>query len=86
MTGDEIMRWAKQSADHSPLLQWMAATGVRGTDAETEQPATRVIAVRMPVEMVDRLDGLTAGSKDGRSGLIREAVRDMLQHIEREAA
>lgn len=80
MTGDEITRWIKSTDDQSALLRWMRETG--STNSDAEEPPTRLIAVRVPVAMIERLDALTAGSKEGRSGLVRLGIQEVLNKID----
>ena len=49
------------------------------------EPATRLTAVRLPSEMIDRLDELSAGDRQGRSGLIRAAIADFLAKVDHAA-
>src|SRR2546429_6596076 len=82
MTGPDLLAYLDKTTDHSAFVRWMR----RGQPAEElVEPATRLTAVRLPGEMIDRLDELSAGDRQGRSGLIRAAIADFLAKVDHAA-
>ncbi|OLB65430.1 MAG: hypothetical protein AUI10_06820 [Actinobacteria bacterium 13_2_20CM_2_72_6] len=79
MTGPDLLAYLDKTTDHSAFVRWMR----KGQPAEESvDPPTRLTAVRLPAEMIDRLDELSAGDRQGRSGLIRAAIADFLAKVE----
>jgi hypothetical protein len=65
MTGPELLAYLYSTTDHSAFVQRIRR-GQTSVD-ESVEPATRLTAVRLPAEMIDRLDELSAGDRQGRS-------------------
>jgi hypothetical protein len=83
-TAEEWQRHWDSTTDHTDFVRWIMRTG-RASGAESTS-ATKLIAVRLPETVVARLDELSAGNRDGRSGLIREAVGQFLDRLDTRAA
>ncbi|GAA4262970.1 ribbon-helix-helix domain-containing protein [Dactylosporangium darangshiense] len=80
MTPDEIAAWFETN-DLSELI----ASGERVEGATlvqvdaTGMPVEKVVTVKMPGDMVARLDHAAGRDRSGRSGIIRQAVAEWLE-------
>ena len=87
MSPDEIAAWFTTN-DLSELI----ASGERGPGATLVQvdasgaPVEKVVTVKMPGDMVAKLDTAAGRDRAGRSGIIRQAVTEWLERHPETAA
>ena len=89
MTRDEIANWLLEADDITPWREWAKPSGPSGTFAQvdpTGEAVERVVTVKMPGDMVARLDSAAGRDRAGRSGIIRAAVEEYLERHQGEAA
>jgi Arc/MetJ-type ribon-helix-helix transcriptional regulator len=78
MSKDEIIAWFDSSEDVSPLLSAVTPVSDGVTSPVADGPMA-LISIRLPVAMVDELDGLTDGQHTRRSDVIREALASYIR-------
>jgi predicted DNA-binding protein len=72
MTKDEILEWFDNTPDLSPLIRTMkpATEEIRRPPG----PSMMLASVRLPLEMVDRIDEYAQSDGVTRSDLVRDAI------------
>jgi hypothetical protein len=88
MTQDELAAWFLNN-DASALF----ASGERTHDTTVQvdvegQPVSQLVSLRIPSDVVARLDAAAGRDREGRSGIIRQALSEWLERHggEQEAA
>jgi hypothetical protein len=61
MSGPELLAYLDGTTDHSTFVHWMRKG--QTSAEEPVEPATKLTAVRLPAEIVDRLDELAASDR-----------------------
>jgi hypothetical protein len=79
MTQDELAAWFLNN-DASALF----ASGERMHDTTVQvdakgQPASQLVSLRIPSDVVARLDAAAGRDREGRSGIIRQALSEWLE-------
>lgn len=77
MSKDEIVDWFDSSGDVSPLLSTVVPT-TDGVASPADGPMA-LISIRLPVAMVDELNGLAELGQVRRSDVIREALASYIK-------
>lgn len=89
MTKEQVIEWLADADDMRPWVEWAKPTSFPGTFVqvdENNQPMLKVVTVKMPVDMVTRLDSAAGRDREGRSGVIRQAVEEWFErHPEQQA-
>ncbi|WP_433053279.1 ribbon-helix-helix domain-containing protein [Dactylosporangium sp. CS-033363] len=89
MSRDEIANWLLEADDITPWREWAKPSRVSGTFVQVDQagnPVERVVTVKMPSDMVAKLDSAAGRDRAGRSGVIRAAVEEYLERHRGDAA
>jgi predicted DNA-binding protein len=73
MTKDEVIAWFKTTKDLSPMLASMVPATEPATRTTPEVPMM-LASIRLPVVLVERVDGLAGLLKVRRSDVIRDAL------------
>jgi hypothetical protein len=86
MSRDELVAYFNAGGDISDLLRDAVAGPDLGPAAAPEAIPMVVTGVRLPSDVVRRLDQLAGSDRGGRSGLIRQAIDEFLERHAGEAA
>jgi hypothetical protein len=85
MSRDEIANWLLEADGITPWREWAKPSSPSGTFVQVDragEPVERVVTVKMPSDMVARLDSAAGRDRAGRSGIIRAAVEECLERHE----
>jgi hypothetical protein len=89
MTQDELAAWFLNN-DASALFTSGERTHDTTVQVDAEgQPASQLVSLRIPSDVVARLDAAAGRDREGRSGIIRQALSEWLERhggTEQEAA
>jgi hypothetical protein len=86
MSRDELVAYFNGGGDISELLRDAVPGPDLGPAPAPETIPMIVTGVRLPSDVVHRLDRLAGNDKGGRSGLIRQAIDEFLERHAGEAA
>ncbi len=89
MSSEEIANWLLEADDITPWRQWAKPSSPSGPFVQVDpagEPVERMVTVKMPSDMVARLDSAAGRDRAGRSGIIRAAVEEYLERHQGEAA
>jgi hypothetical protein len=86
MSRDELVAYFDAGGDISDLLRDAGPGPNLGPAPAPETVPMIVTGVRLPSDVLRRLDRLAGNDKGGRSGLIRQAVDEFLERHAGEAA
>jgi hypothetical protein len=89
MSKDEIANWLLEADDITPWREWAKPSSLSGTFVQVDlagEPVEWVQTVKMPSDMVARLDSAAGRDRAGRSGIIRAAVEEYLDRRQGEVA
>ncbi|GAA3246627.1 ribbon-helix-helix protein, CopG family [Dactylosporangium siamense] len=78
MSKDEVVAWFDASDDVSPLLSAVAPVEDGVVSPAVDGPMA-MISIRLPVAMVEELDGLADAQQARRSDVIREALTSYIR-------
>ncbi|UWZ39461.1 ribbon-helix-helix protein, CopG family [Dactylosporangium roseum] len=78
MSRDEVVAWFDTSEDVSPLLSAVEPVADGVVSPATDGPMA-MISIRLPVAMVEELDGLADAQQARRSDVIREALASYIR-------
>lgn len=83
MSPDEAVTYAQAGGDLSAVLA--VATPVTEVGERPDELPMMVTSLRLPVPMYDRLNKLAGRDRDGRSGVIRQAVEEFFARLDEAA-
>lgn len=86
MSRDELVAYVNAGGDISDLLRGAVAGPDLGPMPPPETIPMIVTGIRLPTDVVGRLDQLAGNDKGGRSGLIRRAIDEFLERRAGQAA
>jgi predicted transcriptional regulator len=78
MSKDEVVAWFDASDDVSPLLSTVESVADGVVSPAADGPMA-MISIRLPVAMVEELDGLADVQQARRSDVIREALASYIR-------
>ncbi|HET8658475.1 MAG TPA: ribbon-helix-helix domain-containing protein [Micromonosporaceae bacterium] len=87
MTAEQAAEWITNN-DTTDLLRQArpAVPGKRWVLVDTEgTEVLRSTAIRMPASMLAELDEVAGSDREGRSGVVRRAVREYLDRLRRDS-
>lgn len=85
MSEEEAAAWLLNN-DTTGLMRQGARPTTRWAQADVDGEPMQSTAFRMPVVMLEELDQLAGRDREGRSGLVRQAVREFLDRRGQAAA
>ncbi|WP_344139060.1 CopG family ribbon-helix-helix protein [Luedemannella flava] len=86
MSRDELVAYFNAGGDISELLRDATAGPDLGPTPSPDAIPMIVTGVRLPSDVVRRLDQLAGNDRGGRSGVIRQAIDEFLERHAGEAA
>ena len=79
MTQDELATWFMNN-DASALFASGERTHDTAVQVDTEgQPVNQLVSLRIPSDVVARIDAVAGRDREGRSGIIRQALSEWLE-------
>ncbi|GAA3202904.1 ribbon-helix-helix domain-containing protein [Dactylosporangium siamense] len=79
MTQDELAAWFMNN-DASALFASGERTHDTAVQVDTEgQPVNQLVSLRIPSDVVARIDAVAGRDREGRSGIIRQALSEWLE-------